>query len=161
MLHDFYSLIIFFKIHELKNELKLKGHHISCWYALRYTVKTMSTNGRLYYGTKPSSESILIQHHWGCVVFTESDFTLQWCHNGCSSVSNHQLHHCLLNPLFRRRSKKPSKLCVTGLCAGNSPVTGEFPAQMASDAENVSIWWRHVGKSWDVNRQKVFELTAA
>ena len=25
----------------------------------------------------------------------------------------------------------------------NSPVTGEFPAQMASDAENVSIWWRH------------------
>ena len=27
--------------------------------------------------------------------------------------------------------------------AGNSPVTGEFPAQMASNAENVSIWWRH------------------
>ena len=23
------------------------------------------------------------------------------------------------------------------------PVTGEFPAQMASNAENVSIWWRH------------------
>ena len=40
-------------------------------------------------------------------------------------------------------SKKTSKLRVTGLCAGNSPVTGEFPAQMASDAENVSIWWRH------------------
>ena len=30
----------------------------------------------------------------------------------------------------------------SGLCAGNSPVTGEFPAQMASNAENVSIWWR-------------------
>ena len=29
------------------------------------------------------------------------------------------------------------------LCAGNSPGTGEFPAQMASNAENVSIWWRH------------------
>ena len=27
--------------------------------------------------------------------------------------------------------------------AGNSPGTVEFPAQMASDAENVSIWWRH------------------
>ena len=27
--------------------------------------------------------------------------------------------------------------------AGNSPVTGEFPAQMASNAENVSIWWRY------------------
>ena len=37
---------------------------------------------------------------------------------------------------------------VTGFCAGNSPVTGEFPAQMASNAENVSIWWRHHGIVW-------------
>ena len=58
-------------------------------------------------------------------------------------VSNHQPHDCLLNLLFRRRSKKTSKLRVTGLCAWNSPGTGEFLAQMASNAENVSIWWRH------------------
>ena len=38
---------------------------------------------------------------------------------------------------------KTSKLHVTGLCEGNSPVTGEFPAQRASNTENVSIWWRH------------------
>ena len=50
-----------------------------------------------------------------------------------------------LNRLFRRISKKTSKLRVTGLCAGKSPVTGEFPAQMANNAENVSIWWRHYG----------------
>ena len=68
---------------------------------------------------------------------------LLWRHNGCQSVSNHQPHDCLLNRLFRRRSKKTSKLRVTGLCAGNSPETGEFPAQMASNAENVSIRWRH------------------
>ena len=37
--------------------------------------------------------------------------------------------------------KEISKLCVTGLCEGNSPVTGEFPAQRASNAENISIWW--------------------
>ena len=43
----------------------------------------------------------------------------------------------------KRRSKKTSKLCVTGLSAGNSPVTGEFPEQKTSNAENVSIWWRH------------------
>ena len=43
----------------------------------------------------------------------------------------------------RRRSKKTSKLRVTGLCERNSSVTGEFPAQRASNAENVSIWWRH------------------
>ena len=42
----------------------------------------------------------------------------------------------------RRKSKKTSKLRVTGLCVGNSPETGEFPAQRASNAENVSIWWR-------------------
>ena len=72
-------------------------------------------------------------------------YALRWRHNGCNSVSNHQPHHCLLNRLFRRRSKKTSKLPVTGLCAGNSPGTGEFPAQMASYAENVSTWWRHHG----------------
>ena len=69
--------------------------------------------------------------------------TLLWRHNGRDSVSNHQPHDCLLNRLFRPRSKKTSKLRVTGLCAGNSPGTGEFPTQMASNAENVSIWWRH------------------
>ena len=31
---------------------------------------------------------------------------LQWRHNGCNGVSNHQPHDCLLNRLFRRRSKK-------------------------------------------------------
>ena len=44
---------------------------------------------------------------------------------------------------FGRRSKKISKFRVIGLCAGNSPGTGELPAQMASNAKNVSIWWRH------------------
>ena len=69
--------------------------------------------------------------------------SLRWRHNGHDSVSNHQPHHCLLNRLFRHRSKKTSKFRVTGLCAGNSPGTGEFPAQRASYAENVSIWWRN------------------
>ena len=39
--------------------------------------------------------------------------------------------------------KKTSKLRVTGFCVGNSSVASEFPAQMASNAEIVSIWWRH------------------
>ena len=67
--------------------------------------------------------------------------SLQWRHNEHDGISNHQPHDCLLNRLFRHKSKKTSKLRVTGLCAGNSPVTGEFPAQRASNAENVSIWW--------------------
>ena len=68
---------------------------------------------------------------------------LQWRHNGLDGVSNHQPHPCLLSRLFGRRSKKTSKLHVTGFCAWNSRDTGKFPAQMASNAENVSIWWRH------------------
>ena len=47
--------------------------------------------------------------------------TSQWRHNDHDSVSNHQPHGCLLNRLFRRRSKKTSKFRVTGLCVGNSP----------------------------------------
>ena len=69
--------------------------------------------------------------------------TLQWRHNEQDNVSNHQPHDSLLNRWFRHRSKKTPKLRVTGLCARNSPGTGEFPAQMASNAENVSIWWHH------------------
>ena len=41
------------------------------------------------------------------------------------------------------RSKKTSKIRVTGLCAGDSSVTGEFPTQRANHAEKVSVWWRH------------------
>ena len=75
---------------------------------------------------------------------THSLIALWWRHNGRDGVSNHQPHDCLLNGLFRRRSKKTSKLRVTGLCVG----TGEFPAQTASNAENVSIWWRHHGAAY-------------
>ena len=43
-------------------------------------------------------------------------YSLRWRQNGRDSISNHQPHDCLLNRLFRRRSKKTSKLRVTGLC---------------------------------------------
>ena len=98
-----------------------------------------------------------------CRVFRVENFaiplkfnTLLWRHNGCGSVSNHQPHECLLNRLIRRRSKKTSKLRVTGLCAGNSPGTGESLAQMASNAENVSIWWRH----HEASRQQCYRVIA-
>ena len=69
--------------------------------------------------------------------------TLHWRHNERDDVSNHRRLDCLLNCLSRRRSKKTSKLRVICLCEGNSPVTGEFPAQRTRNTENVSIWWRH------------------
>ena len=90
--------------------------------------------------------------------------SLHWRHNGHDSVSNHQPHDCLLNRLFRRRSKKISKLRGTGLCVGNSPETGKFLAQMASNAVNVSIWWRHHGNDpWytDVGSRYVMMITCS
>ena len=101
--------------------------------------------------------SIWWRHHaWYWVYAVKVPFmrkTSQWRHNGRDSVSNHQPRECLLNRLIRSRSKKTSKLRVTALCARNSPETGEFPAQRASNAENVSIWWRHhekVGTRWSM-----------
>ena len=75
---------------------------------------------------------------------------LQWRHNGHDSVSNHQPHGCLLNRLFRRKSKKTS-LRHWPLC-GEFTGTGEFPAQRASYAENVSIWWLHHGSIFSLDR---------
>ena len=62
--------------------------------------------------------------YWNSVAhkcINKLDHTLYWRQNDHSSVSNHQPHGCLLNRLFKRRSKKTSKLRVTGLCEENSP----------------------------------------
>ena len=52
-------------------------------------------------------------HFWArtCIMISR-----QWRHNWWNGISNHQPHHCLLNCLFRCRSKKPSKFHLTGIC---------------------------------------------
>ena len=80
---------------------------------------------------------------WSMFYCSHCSSASHYCHNGQGGVSNHQSHNCLLKLLFRCRLKKTSELCVTGLCARNSLGTGEFPAQMVSNTENVSIWWYH------------------
>ena len=72
-------------------------------------------------------------------------YSLHWHHNGRDGVSNHQPHDCLFNRFFQVHIKANIKaprhwpLCVE--------FTGDrgLPAQMASNAENISIWWRHHG----------------
>ena len=81
------------------------------------------------------SASIAVLHVY-CV---DNKIALQWRHNEHDGVSNHQRLYNLLNCWFKHRSKKTSTLRVTGLCAGNSPVT----RTKASSAENIIIWWRH------------------
>ena len=69
--------------------------------------------------------------------------TLQWRLNERDGISNPRPLGCLLGRLLRGRSKKTSKLRVTGLFEGNPPMTGRIPLQRASNAKIVSIWWRH------------------
>ena len=83
---------------------------------------------------------------------------LQWRHNERDYVSNHRRLDCLVNKLFRSRSKKKSKSHVTGLCEGNSPVIDEFPAQRGSNAEKMFTYddvmhddvikWKHFPRYW-------------
>ena len=70
------------------------------------------TNHWLFYEEKPSTTGRFP---------SQKASALRWRHNDHDGVSNHQPHGCSLNRLFRRRSKKTSKLRVTGLCVGNSP----------------------------------------
>ena len=91
-----------------------------------------------FWGHQANCSKVLITYVEHICVFVHN--TLLWRHNGRDGVSNNQPHDCLHNCLFRCRSKKTSKLRVTGLCVGNSPMTGEFPIQMASNAENAPIW---------------------
>ena len=115
---------------------------MSFWWNLRHWL-----HWKLSFGQFLVQPMAAILSKWRHFCFSEDrtliTMILTWCHNARDSVSNHLPHDCLLNRLFGRRSNKTSKLRATGLCAGNSPGTGEFPAQMASNTEDVSIWWRH------------------
>ena len=99
--------------------------------------------------------------YWKCRPHATAIMTstsLQWRHNGCHGVSNHQPHDCLLNRWFRRRSKKTSKLRDTGLCAGNSPVTGEFPhkwpvTRKMFPFDDVIIYWATLSRSNHLTNQ--------
>ena len=99
--------------------------------------------GTIYYSLTPTPR----YHRWWRNMTIIGNKSLQWRHNERDGVLYHQPHDCLLNRLFGHRSMKTSKLRVTGLRAVNSTVTGVFALQMASNAEKVSIWWRHHANS--------------
>ena len=74
------------------------------------------------------------------------DYVITVTSNGHDGVSNHQPRHCLFIRLFRRRSKKTSKLRVTGLCAGNSPwpvnSPHKWPVTLKMFPLMTSSWWQ-------------------
>ena len=86
----------------------------------------------------PIISSILC--HFTCISWY-SMLMLWKCHSSSS------LKLALLNHLLGHRSKKTSKLCITGLCERNPPMTGGF-SQRASKVQNVTIWWHHHDVLW-------------
>ena len=104
---------------------------------------TLSKNDHLYHRTILLAKNDIIHGRWkkaSKMSHTVFVAALQWRHIERDDVLNHRRHDCLLNRLFMRRSKKISKLRVTG------PLSGEFTsAQRISNTESVSIWWRHHG----------------
>ena len=68
--------------------------------------------------------SVSYRREWHRTSTVKCLYALHWRHNESDGVSNHQPHDCLLNGLFRRRSKKTPKLRVTGRWPVNSPHKG-------------------------------------
>ena len=64
-------------------------------------------------------------------------------HHKSGGVSNHQPHDCLLNRLFRRRSKKTSKLRVTGLCVGIPRTNGQPVTRKMFPFDDVIMLFMH------------------
>ena len=136
------------RVNDAENVSTWWRHHdnlLSHWpYAITWTIGWSDQSG--------SFTHILQLFYWHLIMAEQRQYpnwcccrisALHWRHNERYGVSKHRRVHGLLECWFRRRSQKTSKLRTTGLCAGKSPVTGEFPAQNASNAENISIWWRH------------------
>ena len=97
-----------------------------------FIVGAVSADGLAPLGTKPSAETVMIEFpsHYDDVIMSAMASQITSLTIVCSKV-------------YSGRSKDTSKLRVTGLYAQNSLMTGEFPAQRASKAENIFIWWRH------------------
>ena len=69
--------------------------------------------------------------------------TLQWRHNLSDGVSNHIVSIVYSTVCLDSDQRNHQGSATLAICEGNSPVTGEFPLQRASNVENASIWWRH------------------
>ena len=100
---------------------------------------------------------------WISNIRRERKVTLQWRQNERNYVSNHQPHDCLINRSFRRRSKKISKLRVTGFVrrihrwpvnsTHKGPVTRKCFHLMTSSWQYENRWKTPILISWRFSQQ--------
>ena len=109
--------------------------HRLCWLMINWTIRNIKNI--VIYQEKLNLKVLCLQ----CLLFcSHSDVIMNKIASQITSVSI--VYSTVCSGVNQR---KTSKLRVTGLCVGYSPATGEFPAQRASNAENVYIWCRHHG----------------
>ena len=96
------------------------SHYLNQWWLVNWTIVNkfqwngnqniaifVQENAFEYIGDWNQNTTVFIQENTFDYVCCK---TLQWRHNERDGVSNHQRLDCLLNRLFRPRSKKTSKL---------------------------------------------------
>ena len=102
--------------------------HVSAAFILYFT--WIKSNIVLISNRESYGHIIIIPRHYNDVIMSAIASQITSVSIVCSTVCS-------------RADQRTSKLSVSGLCKGNPPVTGGFPSQRASNAENVLIWWRH------------------
>ena len=78
---------------------------------------------------------------WFC--HSKTNHTIQWRHNDHDGVSKSPASRLFTQLFIQTQIKENIKATRHWPLCGEFTGTGEFPAQRASYAENVSIWWRH------------------
>ena len=82
---------------------------------------------------------VSVEWHWRICVYggEPATITLQWRQNERDCVSNLPASRSFIEPFIQMQIKENTK------APHHWPLCGEFPTQRASNAETVSIWWRH------------------
>ena len=128
------------------------GRMLSCWrkITIHYVANTLVADALRTEETRASFAILLSLHHYSDVIMgtlasqiTSLTIAYSTVYSWCVIL----IFVCTASIHFQTQIKENIKaLCHWPLfCAGNPLVTGEFPAQMASNAENVSIWWCYHG----------------
>ena len=119
--------------------LKEPGHQ-QAWYWPNKPEYSVTNNRKLNWWpvVKIDIHSVLKKNPWKWRVVTMTAFVVS-----CVVSDDSSRYSVTAKTLFKCRSKKTPEPRATGLCEGNSSVTGEFLSRRTSNAENVSIGWRH------------------
>ena len=135
----------------------VKSHGSTCNFAPdRVILKDGGKIGQCHAATKRNiSRTVFIfvgiycKYIWAA---STPSLSLEWRLNERTGISNHRRLDCLLNRLFRRISKKATKLCVTGRCDHRWPVDSPHKGSVTRKMfpfDDIIMWCVHKHVCWD------------